>query len=448
MEFPSNPTKNIFCIPYGKEYIVYLPLSGHIFRGNAQFVNHFFHAINGMEEYFRTLNIDNKDLENILSREEEERYFRQNEQLPEFKPTTVSLFLTSNCTMLCKYCYASSGESHQRMDKKLIYESINYIADNAKAMKGNCIGINFHGGGDISAAWDLLVYAVSCIHKIQADHGLKTKTSAGTNGILNKHQQKWLTENIDSVTLSLDGTPDIQNYNRPLKNGSPSFEKVDDTIKAFDRAGYNYAIRSTITDRSVHRLEEIVTFICENYTVKNIKLEPMYSHGRASKAELLPPDPSDFIENFRKAKKTARQHQVNLIYSGARLETLTNIFCKAAGRSFALTPEGNITSCYEVVDPVNPMADIFFYGTYNRNTNRFDINEKKRERLFRLNVQNNRYCEKCFCKFHCAGDCPVKSLTSKTFDRKFPDQRCYINQELTKDQIVEIIEMNEKPKNV
>ena len=108
----------------------------------------------------------------------------------------------------------------------------------------------------------------------------------------------------------------------------------------------------------------------------------------------------------------------------------------AAGGSFGVTPEGYITSCYEVLEKSHPLSDIFFYGKIEESS--LVYFPDKLHRLAKLNVFEKAKCRRCFAKFHCAGDCPAKSILS---DRTEIDQnyRCIINRELTKEQLLRSI---------
>jgi len=55
-----------------------------------------------------------------------------------------------------------------------------------------------------------------------------------------------------------------------------------------------------------------------------------------------------------------------------------------------------------------------------------------------MTVLNKEKCEKCFAKFHCAGDCPVKATISEKDDQLY-NYRCTINRELTKHQIIKAL---------
>jgi uncharacterized protein len=208
------------------------------------------------------------------------------------------------------------------------------------------------------------------------------------------------------------------------------------TMEHFDQVKFRYAMRSTITAESVSRMDEIAHFLCTNSAAKRIQMEPMFPRGRAESGDVRAPDAHEFIDNFRKARNVAAGFGRTLSYSGARLDVLTNVFCKACGDSAVVTPSGDITSCYEVADAKDPLAPVFFFGRYDLQTRSFAVDEQRRARLFDLSVLDKPRCQDCFCKWHCAGDCPAKVLHAESAaTRDLPD-RCLINRELTKDQLV------------
>lgn len=430
---------NIFCIPHEGKYILYQPFLGLAFLTNPVFVNLLYKARLGDKDALTKLNLEQSLIDKLFETELKLEH-SCNSAHAKFQPDSVSLFLTNNCTLRCRYCYAEGGNDSREMPWDMVAHILDEVLQNALAKKSDRMVVNFHGGGDISAAWPLLEKTKAYLDKLSRENHISIITSVGSNGILTPAQREWLIQNIGSATVSIDGTEEIQNTQRPFPGGAPSFPIVDETLKRLDEAGYPYAIRSTITAESVLHLEEIINFFCERYQARKIKFEPMYPRGRAEALHLKAPDAKIFVEEFRKARKIASQAGRELIYSGARLEALTHTFCQAAGNSCAVTPEGWITSCYEVLSLTDPLADTFFYGKYNPQSKKLEIDEERRKRLFQLAVTNNEFCEKCFCKWHCAGDCSVKSLHAERSEESSLPDRCYINRELTKDQLIEAIE--------
>ena len=431
---------NVFCIPHEGRHIIYLPLRGIIMLGNAKLVNLLYQARLGDEAAMRELGADEAFVLELFESGKQLRSLAGPKKIPAFAPTSVSLFLTSNCTLRCRYCYAEGGKSTAQMPWDMISGVLDEVLENVLSAKLSHMTVHFHGGGDVSAAWLLFVRAREYLGEITEPRGIAIRTSVGTNGMLNREQQKWVIRNIENATISIDGPPDIQDFQRPRPDGGPSFPMVSDTIRAFDEAGYPYGIRSTVTAESVFHLDEIVSYFCKHFGTRRIKVEPMYPRGRGVDSQVRPPDAVAFVENFRKARAIARDAGRDLEYSGVRLGTLTNVFCQAAGESCGVTPDGWITGCYEVLNPTDPLAGRFFYGHYDRRLKRLVVDDEKRKRLFDLSVENKPFCAKCFCKWHCAGDCPAKSSQSgEMFSSDAPD-RCYINRELTKDRLVEVLD--------
>jgi uncharacterized protein len=156
---------------------------------------------------------------------------------------------------------------------------------------------------------------------------------------------------------------------------------------------------------------------------------------------VIAPNAQEFVNNFREARKVAAAFGRTLSYSGARLDVLTNVFCKACGDSAVVTPSGDITSCYEIADAKDPLAQVFFFGRYDSQTRSFAVDEDRRARLFGLSVLDKPRCQDCFCKWHCAGDCPAKVLHAESAGPQDLPYRCFINRELTKDQLVATLQL-------
>ena len=426
---------NIFLIPHvNKQYIVYLPIHGLIFKGNASVINHFQKALSGEKHVQKDFGLSPEEINRIY--EIEEKLTNKNPKNGEFKPTSVSLFLTTDCSMTCAYCYASAGEKKVQIKKEFGEASINEIIKNAVLSNRNKIIVNYHGGGDIGVAWDLVEKLTEYTLMKASGNKLSVSINVGLNGVLSNYQREWIIKNTDYATVSIDGFRDIQNILRPLKGGMPSFEIVDTTLKYFDKHNYKYGIRSTVTAETVGELNDIITFFCTNYNARKIKVEPVSLQGRALISEFNPPSATEFVTNFLKAQKSAVKYNRELLYSGARFDILSNAFCKASGASFGVTPEGYITSCYEVLEKSNPLSNTFFYGQIKNGE--ILIDQNKLNHLASLTVENKEKCRKCYVKYHCSGDCPSKNELSEnnSLNRNF---RCLINRELIKNQLISIL---------
>ncbi len=356
-----------------------------------------------------------------------------------FEPTAVTLFPTNQCNMRCIYCYASAGEAPpQFMPWKIARAAIDLVAENAKKLNVKHFSVGFHGGGEPTLDWNLFTKCVEYSKKVSDHIGIKVLNSVATNAVFNQKQIDWILKNLHSMSVSLDGPADVQNVQRPLANGKPSFDIVHRNIKALDAAGFSYGVRSTITNYNVNRMSEIVRYFIENYKTKQIQFEPLFLCGRCHTSNIDAPDYATFMTEFLKANEIADAHKVKLAYSGLRLGGVTSTFCGACGSNFSVTPEGDVTSCFEVSDRKDPRSPVFFFGQWNDKNNSFETRTDKLDYLRSFNVQNISYCQDCIAKWHCAGDCLAKVAYDQDLEGDRGSTRCQLNQEITKQRIMQL----------
>ena len=108
-------------------------------------------------------------------------------------------------------------------------------------------------------------------------------------------------------------------------------------------------------------------------------------------------------------------------------------FCAACGQNFCVTPDGNITTCYEVLDSNDPATSEFFIGKVNPVQGRVVLDQARIEQLKLRVAENMKACKGCFLRYNCAGDCPVKSFRYSNLDLYSPDPyRCQISDRINK----------------
>ncbi len=146
----------------------------------------------------------------------------------------------------------------------------------------------------------------------------------------------------------------------------------------------------------------------------------------------------DFIAAYRKAQAIAKKYGFEIFYSAARVGLLTNHFCGITQDTFALSPDGNVSACYEVFSEDLRFSDTFFYGKPDTNGG-YIFNLPVLNHLRNQAVQHRDFCQGCFAKWHCAGDCYHKALSVNGQEEFSGSDRCHITRELTKDQLLDRI---------
>jgi uncharacterized protein len=364
-----------------------------------------------------------------------------------FMPIEVTLFPTNRCNLRCTYCYADGGDGGHNGEPFITLSleagkaAIDLVADNAVALAKKDASIDsfylsFHGNGEPFSAYPLLRQLVWYAQDVSEQINFPVVINAATNGVLTTEQLDFLIANFNSVNISFDGLPELQNQQRPMANGQGSFAQVDKTLRRLNQSTVNFGIRVTVTAAMVDRLPEIAAFVVANYpNVEQLHLEPVWECGRCLTTTDEAPDPQEFINAYLEALKVAEPADLRLVYSAARQDVICNSFCKVPYGAFTVTPSGDVTACYEVSYKSDPRSERFFFGHFNPNTAGFDIDDSKLADLACLTVQNMPFCQDCFCKWHCGGDCSAKLLENRQPQQHSGSDRCQINRQLTLNQI-------------
>lgn len=359
----------------------------------------------------------------------------------------LSLFLTQACNLRCVYCYGRGGHGRATLRPEVAIAAIDHQVDALVTHRlGGTLRLAFHGGGEPTAAFDLLRRCVEHAWARTDAAGLGLRLSVGTNGVVSSEQARWLAEHLHEATLSLDGDPATHDRQRPRADGESSYEAAVRTAAVWDRLGFDYGLRATVLASEAARLPELVECLCFASAARSIKVEPVYRQGRASDGALPSPDPQSFAQGFLQARAVAGRQGRRLSYSALRLDTISRGFCSAAGRSFCVTPQGGLTSCYEVTDPADARASFFFFGRWDGRQGAYQIDADRRLEQRSLCQEALQGCRRCFCRWHCAGDCPAKWSWHREPPPRPDPVRCAITRTLSAALLVERLDADGPPK--
>ena len=364
-----------------------------------------------------------------------------------FAPHEVTIFPTSDCNLRCVYCYADAGRLRRRMPWPVARAAVDQVVSNARRVGAPVCIIGFHGGGEPSLHWDLVRRATDYARDLTARNGLEHRIHMASNGLLSRRQRDYISANFSSINVSVDGPRDIHDRQRPTKGGRGSFDAIMETLTDLDERKFSYGVRSTITARSVDRMPEMVDFFADTLKLTYLHFEPLFYCGRCVTTKWQAPDERAFARAFGHAMARAKARGASVFYSGARLDTLVSKFCAAAGDGFSVTPEGDVTSCFEVCDSRDPRAGTYHYGRFDPSRRSFTFDAAKLARLRELRVDNFAFCRDCFCKWHCAGDCLAKVLPAGDPVRHRGSKRCGMNRQITKLQLAQLIETGAQEKS-
>ena len=411
--YPSSTISDLFTLPEeGGAYLVYAPQQGIVLRTTATGVN----ILARVQEGRGTA----ADVESplVVSLTKTGVMNATIAQLPRpptctgYAPTRLTLLLTTRCNLGCRYCYAGT---HMGPGKTIPLEigraAIATTAANCKKRGVKTLSLGFHGGGEPTEAWDELVAFVEYAQSVCREQDLKLETSVATNGCLTDEKADWIAQHVTNVNISLDGPPDIQKRNRPMRGGGDSTELILSFLRRLDCGGVPYGIQTTVTTDVVDRMPEILCYLATHTKAKMFKFEPACICGRFVGHDKEVPDSAAFAWAFNQAFDEAWRWDAHVSFAGVRpFAGVLTTFCGAFCEPFAVTPEGKVSACFEVFDTDSPYADTFLIGAYDPASGSFRIDETKLTRLRARNVTNMSHCRDCFCKYMCAGDCATRAF--------------------------------------
>jgi uncharacterized protein len=318
-----------------------------------------------------------------------------------------SIFPSTACNLKCKYCYANGGDHPRYIDEKLYQIAFRYFFANfPEDMKD--VHLSIHGGGEPTLNYPLLRRICDEFNSQSKINKLTPKISITSNGTFNKEIRDWvISENI-GISISLDGPSEIQDYQRPFRSGSGSFDMVMENVRYLIDQGRQIGIRSTVTAHSVSAMQDTLE-MAKSEGIAAVHFEPLFETERSRENRMAPPRREEFTQNLLSCFLKGLEYDIDVSYSGLRCFDHPHFrFCSACGDNFGLTIDGHITTCYEVLELEDPASKCFFIGKVNVKEGTVDIDEEKVSYLKGRETNNLTGCRECLLKFNCAGDCAVK----------------------------------------
>ena len=352
-----------------------------------------------------------------------------------FQPTTVTLFLTGRCNLTCGYCYADGGASGARMSWEVAQAAIDTVIESAAARGERRFSLIFHGSGEPTLALPLMQRCVGYARELATGRGLQPHFSLGTNGLMPAASADWIANNIDDITLSVDGPPDVQDAQRPGVGGRAVGERVMRTLRRLEELGARYAIRVTVTAASQHRLPEIVRWLCESSAAIDIQLEPVGASGRAGSGG-GGVDPAVMVRGFLAAAPIAASAGRRLGLAGTDPDGLRHQYCGMGQDSFVATESGTALACYETARPEDPRRGHFTIG--GRRGERFEFASSAALDLRAESLAVKAPCEACWARFSCAGDCHAKMAGRGDPETEVDPDRCYMIREVARARLLAV----------
>lgn len=399
------------CVVEGENFIVFSPYVGKIASLTKE-------------------QIDDEDTKKELERE---GFFGTPKTLTRYGEgeERLTLLTTSDCNLRCIYCFARGGESALYMNEKLAIRSVKEV------LKANSKKLHLYFfGGEPTTNFRCME---STVNYVLNNTSVEPLFEVTTNCVMNDEKLNFLIKNNFLFFVSIDGPPDIQNYQRPAPNNKPSHPIVEKTIRKINDAGCDLKARTTITSYSVNRMSEIIEYF-NQLGIECVHFEPFSPSGRGIGKEYLRPKAEDYVTSFKKALDMAKKYNMKVTESSLFfLLNPSKQFCFSShGGRLMVTPEGKLTFCLEIQNEYTPLSDLFLVGKYNEDEDKFEYQPSKMHKLIEHSVDYMKECSDCFSKYICCGGCPVHNSLTTGDPYKTDEYICTIRKGIVRDAIIRI----------
>lgn len=416
---PGIPTTDLFTVPYMDGYVLLIPEAG-VVAGVDQRIHKIVQAISSRESV-EASDVTRQFLA-VLERLGvfQPRQTRAQAALEPFRPTAVTFSLTTRCQLRCVYCNERAGDPRgveitADIDEEIINAALNLVAENAVRAQKPKFTVSFQGEGEPTANWRLFEFTVTRAEQVAREHQLELALTISTNGMWSSSQRAFIAARFTNLSISMDGLAEIQNAQRPTASGGPSFPTVLENLTWLTAAGIRYGIRATVLPGGVESMVPFLDYAGAHLRCSGVTFVPVSPTGRAAGLAMPETDARNFYRHFvaeyHRAVARGAELGIDVAYSGCNCTRVSARGCGVAGPepNFCISTRGNVSSCYDLIDPHSAKGNFTVYGRYDRINHRFIVDRDKLHRIRTFRAQELAHCRECFARWTCAGDCFARS---------------------------------------
>lgn len=318
-----------------------------------------------------------------------------------------NVWVTNACNFRCKYCYVSEYEHN--INIHMADDILKFIHSSVGEGEEEII-VNFHGGEPL-LNFKMIEYMVESLEEVFDDkilYGMTTNGSLLTPDIIGFIAEKF----IYNLSISLDGSKDINDANRILSNETGTYETVIKHFMSLNKIRPDVRVRMTYNSDTISELFNSVQHIA-NLGFKNIVAVADYTdknwsdqHVNILKAELEKIF-SFYVHNNRV--------EINFI---SDFITKKKGLCNGGKTSFNIDIDGNLYPCTWVVGNVGFGIGDIYKG----------IDNSKVQQIHKHSEVTNNDCEGCMLYECCAGTrCKMINKVITNDFHQAPIFRCQYN---------------------
>lgn len=210
--------------------------------------------------------------------------------------TSLHIFVvTTMCNMNCLYCQANNGTSTPNcfMSEEIAKKAV----DIALQSPEKCLSFEFQGGEPL-LNFAIIKYMTEYAESTNKNHIIEYNLVSNLT-LLTDEMLDFFERHNFSISTSLDGSADIHNSNRPLKDGTGSYNKCIEGICRVRDRGLSIGAIQTTTKYSLNNAKQIIDAYIEA-GFSSIFVRHLTQLGKASKRwETIGYSAKEFLEFYK-----------------------------------------------------------------------------------------------------------------------------------------------------
>jgi uncharacterized protein len=328
------------------------------------------------------------------------------------EPAAISLNIAQSCNLSCNYCYADEGRfgGHaQLMPLEVAVAAVDRLLASAA---GRRVTVGFIGGEPFvnrSVLHECVAYASKRARELRVAIGFSVATNAT---LLNAQDLELLREHAFSVSVSLDGSVEVNDRHRRTRRGPGAAARalscLEPLLKNPGRA--RVAARATITRQDLRVAERIEALADAGFS--DIGVSPL----RTSPAPGLVLNRQDWPVLLREMIR-ASEIEWTRIESGQRWR-FSNVAtaikqihqgvarplpCGSVANYVSVSARGDYFTCHRTIgDPR------FYLGSGEAGADR------RRSFLAEKHVDRQEPCRSCWARYLCGGGCHAEVVDGRS----------------------------------
>lgn len=329
------------------------------------------------------------------------------------------LWVTTDCNLRCRYCYANGGNDAQYMDWPVAKKAVELMLSQSEGFK-----IQFAGGEPLLNL-ELIEQVVRYTEGLNIHYQLQTNAT-----LIDANMARSLRRLGIAVGVSLDGLPAINDPLRPFPDGQGSTTATIIGVENLRAEGIRVGLTCVLSMENIAGLPGLVELASYLGNVEGIAFDPLRPIGRAEKAGVRQADSTLTAHSVSAALKRADE----LALMGGRrvkfreVERLHHLLTHGIGRQYHCYFDAGQLLIVKPNGDAYPCASLTgFPEFYLGNIMEVDFVERLAAALEKTRqlVTRPAYCLICPDHWLCGGPCPAQTYARQLAGEAEPTE-CYI----------------------